>query len=211
LNSDLSAPADDSPSPTARALDSAGFWIRAAARFIDWLVLGIVGITVGFLFAVIAVALESITGRASSDVIESLQQTSFIGWIGSVIATLAYHSLFEGVAGSTVGKRMLGLQVIAMDGTPVRFVQGVRRSLAFLFDALFFGAIAAGEMNNSPEKQRIGDRWAGTRVVRRRSLPVELHPPTLQYVAALVAAVEVAWLLTAVTQVLEYLWHMRGA
>jgi uncharacterized RDD family membrane protein YckC len=170
-----------------------------------------VGITVGFVFGALSVALESITGHASADVLESLQKTSFIGRIGGVIATLAYHALFEGVAGSTVGKRLLGLQVITMDGTPLRFVQGVRRSLAFLVDALFFGAIAANEMKDSPEKQRIGDRWAGTRVVRRRSMPAELHPPTLQFVAAFIAAVEVAWLLTAATQFLDYLWHMRSA
>lgn len=138
-------------------------------------------------------------------------QSTFIGWIGGVVEILCYHTFFEGVAGSTVGKRLLGLHVIGFDGTPVRFTQAFRRSAGFLVDALFFGAIGAGEMRESPEKQRIGDRWGATRVVRRRSLPPELHPPTVQFFAARVAAVQVAFLVSAVTRALEYLWHVRGA
>ncbi|MDP9193784.1 MAG: RDD family protein [Acidobacteriota bacterium] len=175
------------------------------------MVLGIAGVFVALICGVLAGFLEAATGRPASDMIESMQRTTFIGWIGSFIATLAYHSLFEGVAGSTVGKRMLGLQVIAADGTPMRFVQAVKRSLAFAVDALFFGAIAAMAMSDSLEKQRVGDRWAETRVVRRRSLPVEMHPPTLQYLAAFVSAVEVAGLITVATEIAEYLWHIRGA
>lgn len=193
------------------ALEPAGFWIRAAARIIDWVVLGIVGMFVGVFLALIAGIVEATTGGPAPDLLEAMTKTTFIGWIGGVITNLGYHSLFEGVAGSTVGKRVLGLHVVAFDLTPVRFDQAVKRSIGFLVDALFFGAIAAGEMKDSPEKQRIGDRWGETRVVRRRSLPLELRPSTLQFFAAFVAAVQIAFLVTLATQGMEYLWHVRGA
>lgn len=189
----------------------AGFWIRAAARILDWLVLGAAGMGGMLLFAVAAGATLAALGRDATRLIESLEQNTIIGWVGSVVATLTYHALFESVAGSTVGKRLVGLQVVSMSLEPITFKQATKRSVAFLVDGLFFGAIAAGEMKDSPSKQRIGDRWAETRVVRRRSLPQELHPPPLQYVAALIAATEVAFIIGTVTQALEYLWFVRGA
>jgi uncharacterized RDD family membrane protein YckC len=143
-------------------LEPAGFWIRAGARLIDWMVQ---------------------TLRAS------IERTTFIGWIGGVLASLAYHSFSEGLSGSTVGKRLLRLQIIDVNLTPVSFGQGAKRSVAFLLDALFFGMIAAHFMNESLEKQRIGDQWAETRVVRRRSLPVSMRTPTRRMIGGFAAAI----------------------
>jgi uncharacterized RDD family membrane protein YckC len=203
-------PDEGEPAPGS-ALEPAGFWIRAAARLIDWCVLAMVGVLVSFVAGIAAAAISMATGRSMNALIEGLGKTTFIGWIGSAVASVAYYTLFEGVAGTTVGKRLIGLHVISMDLSPVRFGQALKRSVAFLVDALFFGAIGAGEMSGSPEKQRIGDRWANTRVVRRRTLPPEGRPPKLLFFAALVSAVDVAFLITAVTKVLEYFWLTRGA
>lgn len=198
-------------SSPVNVLEPAGFWIRAGARLLDWVVLGVGSFFSALLLMIVAGVLEAATGRPAAQMLDSLQKTTFIGWIGNVLIPLLYHSLFEGVAGTTAGKRMLGLHIVTMEGKPIGFMQGVRRSLGFLVDALFFGAIAWGEMKDSPEKQRIGDRWANTRVVRRRTVRPEALPPTMLFVAAFISAAEVAFLATIATQVLEYLWQTRGA
>ena len=192
------------------SLEPAGFWIRAAARLVDWVVLMLVNVVVVFGLAIVAAVAEQLTGRSSAAMLAALQNTTFIGWIGGFFTTLTYYSIFEGVVGSTIGKRLVGLHVIGMDGAPVRFAQGCKRTLGFFIDALFFGAIAAGEMRDSPEKQRLGDRWANTRVVRLRSVPPELRPRRREFVAAMIAAVHVTAVVDTITSLAEYAWQVRG-
>jgi hypothetical protein len=48
--------------------------------------------------------------------------------------------------------------------------------------------VAAISMSESPLKQRVGDRWAGTRVVRRRELLPQLRTSPRRFAAATVLA-----------------------
>jgi uncharacterized RDD family membrane protein YckC len=148
-------------------LEPAGFWIRACARAID----------VAVLTAILVMAFDSMNG---------------VTWVGGTLAALAYHSCFEGLAGTSIGKRLLGLQVIAVQGVQITFAQAVNRSVAFLADSLVFGAVGWWFMNQSPEMQRIGDLVARTRVVRRRSLPEELRPAMRRFLVAMAVAIAVA-------------------
>jgi uncharacterized RDD family membrane protein YckC len=61
--------------------------------------------------------------------------------------------------------------VVKEDASPCGVNAGLIRSLAYMIDSLFFGLVAYLQMNKSPQQQRLGDRWAGTIVVRRASLP----------------------------------------
>lgn len=95
----------------------------------------------------------------------------FLSWFG-------YYIFFEIIwNGQTIGKRLLGLRVIKMDGTPAAPVNIFMRELVRLVDALplcLFGYTVAGSVAFfNPYSQRIGDMLAGTIVVkeRRTSLP----------------------------------------
>jgi uncharacterized RDD family membrane protein YckC len=197
--------------PAEPVLEPAGFWIRAGARLADIAVQTVVGFVVGIIMAIIAGMMEAMGGRPAADFIASMERTTFIGWIGSVLTVIAYHSCFEGLAGTTIGKRIFGLQVIDMATGPVTFTQGVKRSLGFLVDGLFFGAIGAHSMNESPEKQRVGDHWAKTRVVRRRSLPHHLRTPSWRVLAGFLLATLVLALLDTATLLGEYLLFIGRA
>lgn len=197
--------------PAEPALEPAGFWIRAGARLLDIGVQTVVGFVVAMIMAIIAGMMESMGGRPAADFVASMERTTFIGWIGSVLTVIAYHSCFEGLAGTTIGKRIFGLQVVDATAGPVTFMQGVKRSVAFMVDGLFFGAIGAHSMSESPEKQRIGDHWAKTRVVRRRSLPHHLRTPAWRVLAGLLLATVVVALLTTATHLGEYLRFISGA
>jgi len=84
-----------------------------------------------------------------------------------VIAT--YFVLLEGLAGVTVGKWLLGLRVVRIDGATPGFAKSFLRNLLRLVDALpALSILGAVLILTSPERTRLGDRIAGTRVVRLR-------------------------------------------
>jgi uncharacterized RDD family membrane protein YckC len=91
---------------------------------------------------------------------------------------LAWFCAFEALWQRTPGKAMLGLRVIAVDGTPVRFPQAFLRAVAGIADFLLipFGFIALVSVLLTPRDQRLGDLMAGTLVVRERSASAYVAP-----------------------------------
>ena len=81
-----------------------------------------------------------------------------------------YFVLLEGLAGATVGKWLLGLRVVRIDGSRPGLWKGALRNVLRLVDSLptlyILGAIL---ILSSAERARLGDRIAGTRVIRFRS------------------------------------------
>lgn len=156
-----------------------GFWKRGLARGLDTLFL--------FMFAFgIKTALALGFGIAWDRPSGTGSTAAF--WLISVTGTTAYYVVFELLAGTTFGKAAVGAQVVALDLGAIRTAQAVKRSAAFFVDALFFGMIAAAVMSESPLKQRIGDSWAKTRVVRRRALSPTLRTRPTRIVSAGLAA-----------------------
>ena len=164
--------------------EPAGFGIRLAARLLDYLpviVAGGMSLAVGSLFVSIPTAQKDLS-----------LLNRFVLRIGAVVAVTLYHTFSESIGGASLGKRLLGLEVVSEDLGPATLLQGWKRSLAFLLDGFFFGAIGYNAMKNSPTRQRIGDEWAKTRVVLRRSLPPASRRPTRIFVFALFGAMGIA-------------------
>jgi uncharacterized RDD family membrane protein YckC len=97
---------------------------------------------------------------------------------------LAWFSGFETLMQRTPGKAALGLRVVGVDGTPVRFQQAFLRALVGIVDFVLvpFGFVAVVASLLSPQDQRLGDMAAGTLVVRQRSAskltaPAQFLPP----------------------------------
>ena len=85
---------------------------------------------------------------------------------------IAYPILSEGLIGTTVGKWLLNLRVVQMDGTRAGWGHVALRGLLRLLDwCPGFGLIGIAVAANSPLTQRVGDRVAGTMVVRRHPTP----------------------------------------
>jgi uncharacterized RDD family membrane protein YckC len=88
-------------------------------------------------------------------------------WIASA---WGYWIVLERLWGTTVGKRLFGLQVTSADGEPLSWGQSFGRNLMRVVDLIPFvipyllGFVAAV---TDGEKRRLGDRAAGTRVVTR--------------------------------------------
>ncbi|MQA88394.1 MAG: hypothetical protein GEV03_28205 [Streptosporangiales bacterium] len=68
--------------------------------------------------------------------------------------------------GQTWGMQLLGIRVVRTNGLPVGYRGLLVRWLMMLVDGLAFGLVGLVAMLASPRNQRLGDRAAGTVVVR---------------------------------------------
>ena len=78
---------------------------------------------------------------------------------------LVHAALLDGYKGQTLGKKLLGIEVIREGtGAPPGPYRAALRACTFLFVDMFVGLFV---MLSSPKRQRPGDVAAGTLVVRR--------------------------------------------
>ncbi len=186
-------------------IEPAGFWIRAGARAIDYVVLQII---LMFAMSVLGVVL-AVAGHPVDEVTDLLTKSTWITWVSSLLMVILYHAVGEGVAGFTIGKRLVGVRVLSEDLTPAGFRQTFLRSCAIVVDGFFLGAVGAQAMAESPIRQRLGDKWGHTRVVLQRSA-TGLPPVSGGLIAAgMVAAAVTAGELIALGRYLSYLWLTR--
>jgi uncharacterized RDD family membrane protein YckC len=83
------------------------------------------------------------------------------------LASLVYFGGLESAWGSTVGKRLVGLRVAMLDGSPLTGRAVLLRTLGRFIDMLLLTPIVGAIMVwSSPTNQRLGDRWGGTIVIR---------------------------------------------
>ena len=126
-------------------------------------------------------------------------------WVAGFVQTISYYVVCESVCGATLGKWMIGAQVIGVDISPCRFSQAFIRTIGFFADALFFGLIGIMSVSDSPLKQRVGDHWAGTYVAMRRQLPEDTRSAPSQIVAITIVGFAVTALVHAAGEILQYL------
>lgn len=117
----------------------AGFWIRFLAALIDGLIIS----SFAYVF--------SFGNRNLLSVMEF-----FLGVTNAII--------LQGIKGQTVGKMLLGLQVIKNDGEDINIVTAILRYFGQIISAmiLFIGYIMAGITEN---KRALHDMIAGTYVI----------------------------------------------
>lgn len=84
-----------------------------------------------------------------------------------LIIIFAYFILLEGFFGFTVGKYLLKLRVRTMDNLSINLRQSLIRNFGRLIDGLpFFHVIGIISIVKSGSNQRMGDKFAGTVVVK---------------------------------------------
>ena len=77
-----------------------------------------------------------------------------------------YFVVLEGLAGATLGKRLLGLRVVKEDGSKPGLPKSAARNLLRLVDGLpALNLVGVVLILRSAERARFGDRVSGTRVV----------------------------------------------
>jgi uncharacterized RDD family membrane protein YckC len=144
-----------------------GVFMRAVAFLID-----------SFLMALVAFWVMSFAGfeaPAPPSILDSAATRDYLstdaGFTLTLVtygALLVYAAIAEGVWGRTLGKYLLGLEVVrARDGGPCGWRGALIRSLLRPLDLAFAGMPGALLVMVSRRRQRLGDILGGTLVVRR--------------------------------------------
>jgi len=142
-------------------LEAAGLALRFVAVLLDSIIVFFpLGIVVGLLYG--GGYSERRNGYASAGV----NVDGNAVW-ALLALSVGYYILCEALTGMTVGKRIVGIRVVATDGEHVGVGAAVVRNLLRLVDCLFFYLVGALFVLTSSRGQRLGDRAAGTLVVRR--------------------------------------------
>ncbi len=144
--------------PTAPAeMKYASVGIRLVALIID-----------GVLFFLLGFVIALFTGDATATGYEMEGAPVFVMFFLGI----AYFLFMEGMLGATLGKMAVGLTVRKEDGSLCGIVPALTRNVLRIIDFLpFFYLLGAILIWASPQCQRLGDRVAGTVVVKRSSLP----------------------------------------
>ncbi len=166
-------------------LELAGVGSRAVALLVDQLIQWAL---------VIAIAL--VTAAVASS-----------GWALAVVLTFAfviqtfYFVPFEVLdQGRSPGKRVAGLRVVRLDGSPVSFLPSVIRNLVRVIDALpsVYGVGIIVSLA-SKRNQRLGDMAAGTIVIHNRPRPVVAAADVQANVRYELSGLAATWDLSAVS------------
>ena len=82
---------------------------------------------------------------------------------------LIYFPLMEFISGMTLGKWLFDIKVIDKSGSKVLLDQTFKRHILDIVDFFFFGLIAILIIKLTQRSQRLGDMWAKTLVVKRKT------------------------------------------
>jgi uncharacterized RDD family membrane protein YckC len=139
---------DEAPAPRP-----AGFWIRAVALAVDLVVFALVQASFGAIATLFLGPSPEGEGPHAS------------AFFFTLLFTAAYATVLHTVAGQTVGKSLVGVRVVGMDGALLTAGPSLLRYLACYISAipLGFGFIMAGLRR---DKRALHDLIAGSRVER---------------------------------------------
>jgi uncharacterized RDD family membrane protein YckC len=145
---------------------------------------GLAVIVDGVLSLVVAIPLAALGGGAKSTTVMTptgpSQNYSFqltgIPLLLTVLIWLAYMTYTEGTWGASLGKRLAGIRVVKTDGSPMDLRAALVRNLLRIVDGFAFYLVGLFVAMSSPERQRLGDRAAGTLVIPAHAPAVSIAP-----------------------------------
>jgi uncharacterized RDD family membrane protein YckC len=100
-------------------------------------------------------------------------------FVAVVVIWLVYFTVMEALFGATVGKFVTGIRVRRPDGSKIDAGTSVVRNLGRIIDWLpVYYLVGAISVWTSPQRQRLGDRWANTVVIDPSRLGTAAPPPS---------------------------------
>lgn len=123
----------------------------------------------GFILYLYAVLVQLIGDAIGYVFKDSWTQIGLVGliFLPAMCYSLLMHSLFNG---RTVGKMLMQIRVVRLDGTPVHWSHLLVRWMLRLVDIwLFFGSVGILSILFTDKKQRLGDAAAGTVVISTKN------------------------------------------
>jgi uncharacterized RDD family membrane protein YckC len=187
--------------------EGVGFLLRAVAKIIDLIVHNVIGLPFGFLVGVIIGYVATSSGNSIPDLSTENSTWQLVNGGFAIAGFILYCTICEAYCGTTLGKLILGLFVVNKKGEQISFGAGLIRSILFFFDSFFFGLVGYAFMKDSPLKLRLGDRAAGTIVIKRS----DVNSPEIPSGCMVVIVLAIGLIFDAVIQVLPILIRAAGA
>jgi uncharacterized RDD family membrane protein YckC len=138
-----------------------GFWIRAAARIVDAILLNVVFLIVRIPFGIAMFAPSTAQNPAA---VMAMIAPMLLITLLSVVAAACYEIFFIAKRGATIGKMIFGLKVIRADGSPVSLGLSTGRYFAQLVSSFTLG-IGYFMAGFDDQKRALHDRICETRVI----------------------------------------------
>lgn len=191
----------ETPAPTT----GVGFGVRFGARLIDMIVHYIIWYGAAFVISISINLYAAFTGVPTSEIYSNSDSSRLIAFFLALFGSFAYSVFSEYISGATLGKLIFKIRVINSEGSPISFKAALIRSTALFVDEMFVGLVAYDNMKKTPLRQRYGDKWANTVVVKRSSLAPSQLPSGLKFVLAFMIAVMADGLCAVVSTLISYL------
>ena len=141
--------------------EKAGFWSRAAAHFIDWIVL----LIIFFIFQQFTYSRFSLSFMADPAAILAQALTALFLSLFLTVLFFAYFTYCHGATGQTLGKMLLRIKVVSDQGDEISYGVSFVRCLAYQasWSSLGLGFLWAA---SQAQGQGWHDRIAGTKVIK---------------------------------------------
>lgn len=121
----------------------------------------------GIIDLVICVAILWVIAQLFGQTTENGFQLTGVPFLIGIVVTLGYYIVLEGLWGATLGKLVLNLRVVKeADGLPIGWREALIRNVLRVVDGLFLYLVGFILICVSQKRQRLGDRIAGTIVIR---------------------------------------------
>lgn len=131
------------------------------ARIVAQVIDNVVMIVLFLGFLIVSSGVDGVVGN------EAGAGLSLLLTLAAFASVIFYHFFLEGYwDGYTVGKKLMGIKVVKETGEPCTYGSALLRNLLEIIDGFFYYAVGFVAMAASDKRQRIGDRAAGTVVVR---------------------------------------------
>jgi uncharacterized RDD family membrane protein YckC len=141
-----------------------GLGERIVAFLIDGLIL--------YMYAYLVSVISNVIGFVYEDTWTQRGLAALI-FLPAMFYSLLMHSLFNG---QTVGKMLMKMRVVRLDGTPVHWSNLLVRWMLRLVDIwIFLGSIGILSILFSEKRQRVGDAAAGTVVISTKKKTKVTH------------------------------------
>lgn len=142
-------------------------WLRRLiAVFIDAAIIG-----VALVIIAVAVSIPFLVGLSLSSGIVGAWLGFWFGGIGSIVLFL-YFFLAEGLYARTIGKEIMGLRVVRVDGKPMDMRSSLIRNISKIYWVLLLLDVAVGLGTHGEMSQKWSDRYVGTRVEEKTRMTI---------------------------------------